>query len=397
MRILMVSDVYFPRVNGVSTSIKTFREEFLQMGHEVTLLAPEYPTEDEENAAIRLPSRGVPRDPEDRMIRFGAALRRLDFIGEGDYDLVHIHTPFVAHYLGRKLARRIGAPVVETYHTFFEEYLYHYVPLLPKGSLRRLARFASRVQCNEVDAVVVPSHAMRDTLSRYGVTTPMEIIPTGIPASPWEDVDGGAFRDRHAIPRDIPLLLYVGRVAHEKNIDFLLRVVARLRQDFPKVLLLVTGEGPAGKHLHQLARRLGIADNIRFLGYLDRHRQLPACYAAADIFVFSSTTETQGLVLLEAMTVGTPVVALARLGTRDILAPGKGGIAAEEDEADFAAKVSRLLSDPELRHRMGEEGKEYVTTWHAPALAERLMAFYQATLHRRPVVPTTTQAPAQMS
>src|SRR6267142_7118801 len=149
MQVLFVSDVYFPRVNGVSTSIATFRADLAGAGVDTTLVAPQYGAESiagDDERLRRVPSRPVPRDPEDRLMRWGALRRTLDALQDQHYELVHIHTPFLAHYAGVRYARATAIPVVETYHTFFEEYLHHYVPLLPRLMGRQLARSITRAQ-----------------------------------------------------------------------------------------------------------------------------------------------------------------------------------------------------------------------------------------------------------
>jgi 1,2-diacylglycerol 3-alpha-glucosyltransferase len=147
-------------------------------------------------------------------------------------------------------------------------------------------------------------------------------------------------------------------------------------------LLVVAGEGPAEKHLHTLAAELNLQENIRFIGYLDRNTELNACYRAADVFVFSSKTETQGLVLLEAMAQGVPVVALAELGTKSILIEGQGALIAHEDEAQFAQRVYTLLADSKKRKDLGEEARHYAQKrWSSRTQAERMLQFYQAVLH----------------
>ena len=145
LRILMISDVYFPRVNGVSTSIDTFRQHLIAKGHQVTLVAPQYHEviDDDENV-IRIPSRYVPMDPEDRMLKQGEILKRIPEFRDKKFDVLHIQTPFVAHYAGVKIAKALGIPCLVSYHTFFEEYLYNYIPFLPKVWLKSLARRFSR-------------------------------------------------------------------------------------------------------------------------------------------------------------------------------------------------------------------------------------------------------------
>jgi glycosyltransferase involved in cell wall biosynthesis len=381
MRVLMISDVYFPRVNGVSTSIQTFARELVAKGHEVVLIAPDYGRASPEPfEVIRIPSRYLPVDPEDRIIRVRELRRhRGDLAGRG-FDLLHIQTPFVAHYTGVALARRLGIPAVESYHTFFEQYLDKYVPLIPSAWLRYAARHFSTAQCNDVDALVVPSNAMLEVLKRYGVRTLAEVIPTGIELEQFGCGDGGRFRAAHGIAPERPVLVHVGRLAYEKNIEFLLRMLVRVRERVPEVLLAIAGEGPARRELEQLAKTLGIGANTFFVGYLDRDGPLEDCYCAGQAFVFASRTETQGLVLLEAMALGVPVVSTAVMGTKEVLAEGRGSLIAEEDEAGFAANCVRLLEDRTLRERLGREARAYAGSWSAPALADRLLAYYRRIL-----------------
>lgn len=381
MRILKISDVFFPRVNGVSTSIETFRRDLVALGHEVMLVAPAYPPAAGEPAAAdasicRVPARAVPRDPEDRIMSRRGLRLALDALGLQRFDVVHIHTPFLAHYAGLKFARRYGTPVVATYHTLFEEYLHHYVPLLPRAVTGPLARRFSRSQCNQLDAVIAPSQAMRAALLDYGVDKHIEVLPTGLPAERFRAGDGPAFRRRHGLGEQQPLLLFVGRAAHEKNIGFLIEMMLELRQLRPDALLLIAGEGPAEGSLRAQAARLGLGDRVRFLGYFDRGGELQDCYSAADVFVFASLTETQGLVLLEAMAQGVPVVAIPRMGTIDILGPGKGCRHAPLDLAGFAQVVREVLADKDALRALGREAREYAESWASSVMARRLAALY---------------------
>jgi glycosyltransferase involved in cell wall biosynthesis len=378
MRVLFVSDVYFPRVNGVSTSIRTFRGDLAEAGVESLLVAPQYPgaPADNEPGIIRVASGGVPRDPEDRRFKGGPLKRALNAELAASVDLVHIHTPFIAHYAAVRFAREHHLPVVATYHTFFEDYLHHYVPILPRGIGRWIARRFTLSQCDDVAALISPSAPMREALLAYGVTTPIEVLPTGLPASSFVRGDGAKFRQQFNLPVDRPLLLYVGRVAYEKNIDFLLRMFVKLRVQRPDALFVIAGEGPAREHLVKLARELGIEDQVRFIGYLDRNTDLPNCYAAGDAFVFASRTETQGLVLLEAMAQGTPVVSTAELGTRSILTPGCGAFVVEEDVNSFAAAVEGALAlkaDDPRRAQL----RAHAESWASQAMARRLISFYE--------------------
>ncbi len=385
MKILFISDVYFPRVNGVSTSIRTFVGQLQELGHEVHLIAPDYGITTEDEAWIkRIPSRKIYFDLEDRLMKYGLAINRLLELRREKYDLIHIHTPFVAHYLGQKLAHLLDVPCVETYHTFFEDYLHHYLPWIPKGMARGIARFVSRRQCNGVDAIVAPSKPMLDVLRQYGVKAKAEVIPTGLQTQSFAPADGNAFREKHGIPLDRPMILYVGRVAFEKNIAFLLRMAVELREMQPEVLLVVAGEGPAEESLHKLSKELNLQQNIQFIGYMDRNTELNGCYKAADVFVFSSKSETQGLVIIEAMAQGTPVVAIAELGTKSILIEGEGALIAPEDEVIFAERVNTLLQDKKVRNALGTKARAYVEEkWTSRAQAERVVEFYQGMLTKK--------------
>ena len=378
MKILFLSDVYFPRVNGVSTSIETFRHEIEGLGHEVHLIAPDYGTTSENELGIlRIPARSVPMDPEDRFMSYRAVMAQLHRLHDERYDIIHIQTPFVAHYLGINLSKRLNIPCVETYHTFFEEYLYHYVPFVPKRLMRHIAKRFSHHQGNSLDGMVVPSRPMLHVLRSYGVATPTEVIPTGIEPESFMEGDRAAFREKYGIAEERPVLLFVGRVAFEKNIGFLLNVLHQVRQHIPDVLFLVAGEGPALKNLKHDVREMGLQESVLFIGYLDRHTELNSCYRAADLFIFASRTETQGLVLLEAMAQGIPVVSTAELGTRDVLQEGKGVLIASEELDDFSGKIIRLLNDDDARNALGSAGRDYAHTWSATKQAERMLEFYQ--------------------
>jgi len=293
-------------------------------------------------------------------------------------DLVHIQTPFIAHYQGTALARALRVPVIESYHTYFEEYLHHYVPLLPRAVMRFVARRFTVSQCNVLDALVVPSRAMEQALLDYGVQCPMHIIPTGMEMDRFAGGDGQRFRAQLGIAPGQPVLVHVGRIAHEKNIDFLFRMFARVVRSKPGAVFVVAGEGPALASCKAYVRSLGLLQYVRFVGYLARERELLDCYRAGDLFVFSSKTETQGLVLLESMALGIPVVSTAHMGTADIVKPQRGAHLAPDDENEFANIVVRLLEDAPRRAAMSAEARAYAATWSATAMADRLAGLYSA-------------------
>ena len=227
-----------------------------------------------------------------------------------------------------------------------------------------------------VDGVISPSAQVRERLLEYGVSRPIEVIPTGMSEDRFVPGDGKRFRNEQGIPAHRPIVLTLGRVAHEKNLGFLLRMFVQLARLEPRMLFVIAGEGPAQGSLEREARALGIAPSIRFVGNLERGRALNDCYSAADVFVFASRTETQGLVLLEAMAQGCPVVSTACLGTRSVLTADSGACVVEESEGAFASAVAGVLRDPGLARVLGARGRSWARRWSSLEMARRLAEFY---------------------
>lgn len=383
MHILMISDVYFPRVNGVSTSIKTFITEHQKLGNKVTLVCPDYTDNiqlehDAGCSIIRLPARQVIFDPEDRLIKAGCFRKLLSILQPCGIDIIHIQTPFMAHRFGVKLSSILNVPCAETYHTFFEEYFHHYIPLVPKRILRSLSQRFSVSQCDQVDMVIVPSTAMKKVLGNYGVNTEISIIPTGLRINEFEGGDGSRFRKTHGISESRPLLIYIGRVTREKNIHFLLKMLVAVKLKIPDILLVIAGEGNAQKSLQKYARKLKLTDNVMFVGYMSREQALLDCYRAGQAFVFASRTETQGLVLLEALACGLPVISTAVMGTIDVLDGQEGGcLIADEEVDDFAGKVIKFLHDNRLQNILRQQASRYIQLWSAPIFARKSSQLYQ--------------------
>jgi 1,2-diacylglycerol 3-alpha-glucosyltransferase len=398
MNILMLSDVYFPRVNGVSASIRSFARELMRLGHQVTIVAPDYGATEAPGdiEIIRLPARVIFFDPEDRLIRGAAARAAIRGLAERTWDVIHIHTPFRAHQIGVALARRTGVPSVESYHTFFEEYAAHYLPWLPAAWLRLAARRFSRRLCHDVDHLIVPTQQMADVLARYGITTPSSVIPTGVHLDEFRGGDGNRFRDEHGIARGRPTLVTVSRLAAEKNIAFLLDVARVLVGEFPELVFIIAGEGPDADRLRQRATALGLDDNVRFVGNLDRRTRLLDCYKAGDVFVFASPTETQGLVLIEAMALGVPIVSTAVMGTATVLRGARSARVSEPVIGEFARNVAQLLRSPVERRKLAEAGTDDAQAWSAPALMERVVELYTNFRPARPPV-ATAAVPASSS
>lgn len=380
MRILMPTDVYFPRVNGVSSSIRWFARELVRRGHEVCVVAPEYAGDAhiEDFELVRLPARTIFFDPEDRLIK-GAAMRgAMRSLATRRWDVVHVHTPFQAHRIGTFLRREQGVAVVESYHTFFEQYVAHYLPYAPASWLRFAARFLSRRICAGIDHLIVPSREMSAVLDGYGIATERTVLPTGLDLREFAGGDGATFRAANGIAPGRPVIVTVSRIAREKNIDRILEAVALLRTEFPGLLLLVAGEGPDLPRLRARTRALGLDEHVRFFGNLDRRTALLDFYRAGDVFAFASPTETQGLVLIEAMALSVPIVSTAMMGTATVLEGTRCARIAPDDAAGFAATLAEVLRDQMLRARLSAAGPLDASRWSAESIMDRAEALYES-------------------
>jgi glycosyltransferase involved in cell wall biosynthesis len=225
---------------------------------------------------------------------------------------------------------------------------------------------------------------MAATLRDYGIDAPLRVIPTGLPESQFIPGNGIRFRQAWGIGPERQVALFVGRAAFEKNIGFLLEMINLARRQRPRVMLVIAGEGPALPALRRQAEALRLEDHVRFVGYLPREGGLRDCYAAADIFTFASHTETQGLVLLEAMAIGLPVLAIPALGAAEIIAPCRGALPAADTPEAFAAQLVGLLDQPDTLAAMAEAGIEFAREWDAARQGARLAALYRE-LARAPV------------
>ncbi|WP_425429640.1 glycosyltransferase [Dokdonella immobilis] len=225
------------------------------------------------------------------------------------------------------------------------------------------------------------------------------MLPTGIRLEEFEGGDGARFRREQGIDAGAPVLLTVGRLAIEKNVAFLLEVLARLTPEFPRLLFVIAGEGPDAGRLAELVATRGLAANVRFVGNLDRRTGLLDCYRAADLFVFASGTETQGLVLIEAMALGLPIVSTAVMGSATVLAEARCARISTEDVDEFAGHVAPLLRNPDQRLALAQAGPDDARAWAAPALMQKAVALYRrladragGALEAAPVVPESRAA-----
>ena len=286
--------------------------------------------------------------------------------------MFHAHHPFLLGASARRLARAAGRPFVFTYHTLYERYA-HYVPLPRQMVARRAVRWSTRF-ADTADLVIAPSDFVARRLRTQGVRRPIEVLPTGVDLDRFRPGDRASARRALGLASDDRVLLYVGRLDREKNLEFLLDAVARVRT--PRTRLLLVGRGTQAAALRRVAATAGLGDRVEFRGG-SPPGGLPVYYQAADAFVFASTSETQGLAVLEAMACGLPVVAVRASGIEEVVSDGVSGLLVPEDAAAFAGAVDQVLADDHLGAKLGAGGREAASPFGSMALARRLVAAYR--------------------
>jgi 1,2-diacylglycerol 3-alpha-glucosyltransferase len=331
------TECYRPINNGVVASLDGLRAGLVGAGVAVTVVAPHFPRErDDDGAVVRLPSLPLPTSTGYRLClpfvtrAARARIRRAS--------IVHVHSPFVTGWLGANIARRSGLPLVFTYHTRIDEYA-HYAPFEPRAA-RAAMTTLTRAFANRADAVIVPTDAMQRRLRDIGVRVPIVVVPSSIDVARFAAGHrSGAARIALGVRDDARIVLAVSRVAKEKHLELAIDAVARM----PGVRLAIVGDGPQRAALEARAAKLGVRERVHFTGMLDSSA-LPDLYASSDAFVFPSPTETQGLVLAEAMAAGLPVVAVDTPVNREVLA-GCGWLV-PPDPAAVSAALGAAVAAP---------------------------------------------------
>ncbi len=374
LRIGLFTNNFRPLVNGLATSVETFAQDFKRAGHRVTVVAPRYAEGHRDDGdVIRVPGLRAPTHHAYVLpVPFWPGVRRA--VLARNLDVYHAQHPFLLGAAAGRWARATGRPLVFTYHTRYDRYA-HYVP----GPARAIARLAVRGAlryARAADLVVAPAPSVARELGALGVRVPIEVIPTGValPAIPPE----GARCVRRAelgLPAGGPVCLSVGRLAREKNQAFLLRAFRLTLCDVPTARLVLVGDGDDRPRLERLAGDLGIRARVDFIGALPRARVTD--YAlAADLFLFPSTSETQGLAALEALGAGLPVIAVASEAAADLLADESAGILCPEDPGAYAGCVAALWAAPARRAMMAEAAREIAARFAPEASAARLLRLY---------------------
>jgi glycosyltransferase involved in cell wall biosynthesis len=375
MNIGMMSDTYIPQINGVATSVHLFKEYLEEMGNNVYVFAPVVPSN--ENHAFKVSGLKFFFEPQHRFA-IPLSQKILKLSSKLDLEMVHSHAPFSMGFQAIRLSEKIGIPHIHTYHTLLTEYR-HYLPMPLRPTEKAVKEF-SMWFCNMTDAVIAPTEKIKTELLDYGVKAPIYTLPTGIDVKNFQRGLRYSIREKHGIPSNDKIILFVGRVAKEKNILFLIDAFFELHKRIDNTTLMIVGDGPERQEIIHKVSHLGIRNKVVFAGYITRE-DIVEYYRQSDLFAFASITETQGLVVLEALSAGLPVVAVAKEGIADVLVEGKGCLLVEEPIIKpFVDKMENILKDRNLRLRLSDEGVNYVNqNWSMDTMAKRLQDIYHET------------------
>lgn len=377
MNICMMTNTYLPHVGGVARSVSTFAEEFRKRKHKVLVIAPEF-------EGPPLPARAaaiVERVPAIQKFNGSDFSVKLPLGGLSDRieafeaDLIHAHHPFLLGDTALRIATKKNVPIVFTHHTRYEDYT-HYVPF-DSPTLKEMAIGISTHFANLCDGVIAPSESLARLIRRRGVEVPIRVVPTGIDVQAFASGDGARFRRKFKLPPAAFVVGHVGRLAPEKNLEYLAESVALFVKRTPGSRFLVVGGGPSEETLREIFTRHGIAGQLILAG---RHTggALADAYCAMDVFAFASFSETQGMVLAEAMAAGLPVIALNASGVREVMRDGENGFMLPKDAPprSFATQLAQLHRDRKRRRAFRGEARRTAELFSREHCADLALAFY---------------------
>ncbi|HEY5157514.1 MAG TPA: glycosyltransferase [Anaerolineales bacterium] len=373
MRIGMMVDVYKPHVSGITHYISLNKKYLEQAGHEVFIFTfgdLDFP--DDETNIIRSP--GLPLVDTGYYLNFRYSRKAKALLLT--MDLVHVHHPFLSGRLALRYCRPLHIPVVFTNHTRYDLYAQAYMPLLPEEISDSFLQSYMPPFCMAVDLVISPSLGVVDVLRKLGVTSQIEVVPNGVELDRFQQTYQDNGRAELGFTAEDTLLVYSGRLGPEKNIDFLLRAFSGAAEAVDRVHLLLIGGGPEEENLKKLASQLGITDRVHFVGMIE-YELIPRFLSMCDLFVTASVTEVHPLSVIEAMASGLPALGIHSVGVGDIIEDSRTGLLASQNQAAFAAKMTRLCLDRNLRHKMGNSAREVSEKYAIERITQVMLAHYE--------------------
>jgi len=372
MRIGMMVDAYKPHVSGITNYVDVNKRHLERAGHEVYVFTfGDLEYRDGEARVIRSPGLPLQNTGFYLSFRYNHEAKRL----LQNMDIIHVHHPFLSGRLALRYARPFQIPVIFTNHTRYDLYAQAYLPLMPEELSDSLLKAYMPNFCQAVNLVVSPSAGMKKVLQGLGVTSPIEVVPNGVELDRYYEAQPLLRADFGFGAEDI-LLIYVGRLGPEKNLVLLLRAFNGVSQAFDHVRLLILGDGPARADMEALASELGLSARVRFEGMVP-YDKLPAYLCMCDAFVTASVTEVHPLSVIEAMGAGLPVLGIHSPGVSDTVEDGLTGFLTQEDAAAFAVKMTRLVTESDLRRKMGAAARQASSVFAIERTMQVMLGHYE--------------------
>lgn len=382
LRVAMFTNNYLPFIGGVPISIERLRRGLETHGDQTLIIAPRYQDQPEqEKHVVRVPSMlTMGKNREFRMANIFLSHIRKRVRGFKP-DIIHLHHPFWLGSLGMFVARRLNIPAVYTYHTRLEHYA-HFVPL-PGMLFRNLISHALIKRfANRCDGVIVPTYSTEEYLRMIGVTTPTFVQPTGIEYEKFQAVDNAeveTLRAKLGLTNQ-KVFVSVARLSNEKNIDFMIEAVDQLRKETEVPFrFLMIGDGHQRDRLQKKIESLELESHFQLVGAI-KPDEMALWYNLGDAFLFASKSETQGMVILEAMSAGLPVVAVRSSGIEDVVREGQNGFKTPENRSQWLARAKLLLEDDTLRHQLSDRARDFAADYSIEQFAKDVRTIYATTL-----------------
>lgn len=379
MKIGLFTDTFYPEINGVATSCLTLERELTRRGHEVHIFAPKCKGyEAHENERYHYIASAPLIALKDRNVAFPSPITTWEAV-KLDFDVVHTNSEFVMGYFGRHVAKSNGSVLVHTYHTAWEEYTHYLTKGLGDETLRKATRKYSQWWCNHFDRVITPTAKTLEMLRGYGVRAPIDIIPSGMDIARFapERISAQDIADTRRECGVLPgerVLVNIGRLAQEKNLERVMRVFPLLRERFPDLRFVIVGEGPQREMLERMARDLGVEESVSIVGPKPWER-IHLYYAIGDVFASASRSETQGLTYVEAMASGLCVCAVNDACLNGVIENGVSGILTEDSDEALLAGLTRAFS--EEGRTIQKHAAEYAKPFGMEAFATKVEACYR--------------------
>ncbi len=384
MNIAIFTNNYLPNPYGVSMSIESFRREFEKQGHTVYIFAPNFKGHVDENSNVcRYPS----LDMKFRGVRYPIAIpfsSKISRVLENlEIDVIHAQHPNLLGWAAKRWAKKKNVPLIFTWHTLYDQYA-HFTPLVSEKIAAWWAIGNAVRYANKCDQIVTPTRGVAEIIKNWGVTNENIVaIASGVNENEFENPDGKAVRKKIGIIDDETLLVFIGRITAEKNVCFLMRAVAEVLKKDRKIKFLVCGGGDQNMAMQKIAEDADILKQTIFAGLVP-NEQRKNYFAAGDIFVHASKSETQGMVLTEAMYMGLPVVAVKATGVNDLVGNFVTGILTSENESEFSAAVEKLIADNGLRGKFSENAKRVAReNYTSSVCAKKMLEIYEKAYQKK--------------